>query len=308
MKHLLNTDSFDSTVVVEQLRRYTKKQAYFLCIDGVELGRMIPLTQGKALVVGRDPRGEIVLQDDGISRRHAEAVLVESDRVLVRDLQSTNGIYVGGERVTEAVLNEGEKILLGRRTILKFVLQDELDEMYQRQMYSSSVKDGLTGIYNRKYFDAQLAAQVSFARRHHLPLSLIIFDLDHFKRINDAHGHLTGDLVLVAVTEAVGRMIRREDIFARYGGEEFAVIALGIDGVGGQAFAERLRRKVSEVAVRRIDDTTGQAWLKVTISVGVATIPVGVVVEPAALIERADENLYEAKRAGRDRVCASVLS
>ncbi|MBM4319198.1 MAG: FHA domain-containing protein, partial [Deltaproteobacteria bacterium] len=135
---LLETDSFDSSPVAEQLRRSQSKHAYLLIIDGSELGRMIPLQPGPRQLIGRDPLCEVVLQDDCISRCHAETILVPPDRVLIRDLNSTNGIFAGGVRVHEAVLAEGDKLLLGRRTILKFVLQDELDETYQRQLYQSS--------------------------------------------------------------------------------------------------------------------------------------------------------------------------
>ena len=117
----------------------------------------------------------------------------DDGRLVVTDLDSTNGTFVGGEKIAEAVLKDGDKMLLGRRTVLKFVLQDELEQSYQQQMYESSTRDGLTGAYNRKYFSQKLTADLSFARRHRIPFSLLMLDIDFFKKINDTHGHRTGD-------------------------------------------------------------------------------------------------------------------
>jgi len=255
--------------------------------------------------LGRDPICDVILSDDGISRGHAEVWLIAEERVLVRDIGSTNGTYVNGTRIKEVMLEEGGKILLGRRTILKFVLQDQIDEFYQRQMYESSVRDGLTKAYNRKFLDNQLASSTSFSRRHRLPLSFMIFDLDHFKQVNDTHGHVTGDLLLIAITAAVGRMIRAEDVFARYGGEEFAVLAMGIGAAGGRALAERIRQRVAEVRVLSLDGE--EEGVGVTVSIGVVTVPPSKVGEPPAIVAQADANLYLAKQQGRDRVVASDL-
>ena len=214
--------------------------------------------------------------------------------MVIRDLGSTNGTFVKGVRIKDAVLSSGVKVLIGQRTILKFGFQDELEQQYQQLMYESSIKDGLTGTYNRLYFDDKLAADLSFARRHQLPCTLALYDIDFFKRVNDTYGHRAGDAALVTVTKAVRRALRIEDILARYGGEEFAVIAQATDAEGGRLLGERIRVCIGRQAVEA-DDGPGQSF-EVTASVGVATVPPGAQVEPAELISAADANLYGAKR------------
>jgi two-component system, cell cycle response regulator len=294
------TMRMDPAKIAEALRPQKSKQAFFIVIGGDRVGEVLPLT-AEVTVIGRDAACGIALPGEGVSRRHAEVRRDGPEQVFIRDLGSTNGTYVSGAQIEEAQLRDGDKVLIGSKTILKFVLQDELEEKYQREIYESSVRDPLTGVFNRKYFDNQLRALASFARRHQVPLTLIIFDLDHFKKVNDTHGHQAGDQVLVAVSGAVGSRIRTEDVLARYGGEEFVIIALGLERQDGLAFAERVRRQVEVLSV----PLPGGGALRVTISVGVATAPAGADVDPSTLVARADGNLYEAKHQGRNRVVAS---
>jgi two-component system cell cycle response regulator len=280
------------------------KQACFLVLGGMDVGKIIPIS-ADVVTIGRDPKCDLVLRDDGISRIHAEVTRSGLGYVLVRDLESTNGTYVGGKQVTEAELKDGEKVVLGRRTILKYVLQDELEQSYQRKMYESSTRDSLTGIFNRRYFVQKIVADLSFARRHKIPFSLLLLDIDHFKNVNDTHGHLVGDKVLVAVTQAITETIRTEDLLARYGGEEFAIIAQGTDLAGGRALAERIRQRVAETQVLASDDANSD--VRVTVSLGVAAVPPGFATNPETLVSKADKNLYEAKETGRNRTVASEL-
>jgi diguanylate cyclase (GGDEF)-like protein len=194
-------------------------------------------------------------------------------------------------------------VLLGRRTILKFVMQDNLDLLFQRQMYESSVRDALTGAFNRRHFDERIASELSYAKRHGVPVTLAMLDLDHFKKINDSWGHQAGDQVLQSVAWSLMTMLRQEDIFARYGGEEFVVIARGIAAPGGLALGERLRAEVERMAVR----TPQGERIPVTISVGVCIAPGGREVSPVELVRQADANLYAAKTSGRNRVVATEL-
>ena len=178
-------------------------------------------------------------------------------------------------------------------------------------MYESSTKDGLTGAYNRKHFDQRIFADLSFTRRHGLPLSLLLFDLDYFKKVNDTFGHPAGDAVLVRVAEVIHAMIRAEDVFARYGGEEFAIIASGIDEAGALAFAERVRAAIASSEV--IAPENPGTVLKITVSIGVASLCEDgsmnstSTVAPHVLIGAADRNLYQAKKNGRDCVVGSSL-
>jgi len=294
----------DLSAIAEQMRRAAKKRPCFVAVSGVEMGRVIPL-EG-IMILGRDPECDVVLRDDGVSRFHAEVRCDGPARIVIRDLGSTNGIYAGGERVQEAVLSDGEKVLLGRSTVLKFVLQDELEQQYQRLMYESSTRDALTEAYNRRYFSEKLDTDLSFARRQAIPCTVAMFDIDHFKRVNDTHGHLTGDQVLITVTRAVREIIRAEDTLARYGGEEFAVIAQGTDLEGGRVLGERIRSCIARQTIQALDREG--ATVRVTASVGVATVPPGHTVPPEAVVAAADANLYQAKQSGRNRVVATELS
>ncbi|MGA2507765.1 MAG: GGDEF domain-containing protein [Chitinispirillaceae bacterium] len=293
-----------SSTVVKQLRQTIPEKPCFVIIGGMDMGSVIPLDEPK-ITFGRDPQCTAVLRDDGVSRIHAEAVLHGPGSVIIRDRGSTNGTFVDGRRIKEAVLNEGDKVLLGRRTILKFEIHDQIEENYQKQIYESSLRDGLTGVCNRRYFNQRIVSDLSFARRHGLWFTLMVYDFDHFKDINDTFGHQTGDQVLICVSDAVLSIIRTEDVLARYGGEEFAVIAPGTNDKGGLELARRVLKRVESMTVIAADGSN--RIIKVTVSIGTASVTPGIAVEPDRVISVTDRNLYEAKRGGRNRVIGSVI-
>ncbi len=300
------TLQIDRTTMAEQMRRAntSTKKACFVVLGGLDVGSIIDIV-GSKMSIGRDPSCDLVLRDDGISRRHVDVIRVDSNSILVQDLGSTNGMFVGGDKVTKAILKDGEKILLGRRTILKFVLQDELEESYQRKIYESSTCDGLTGVFNRKYFNQKMASDLSFARRHQIPFSLLMLDIDLFKSVNDTYGHTVGDSVLVSVANTISETIRSEDTLCRYGGEEFAVIAQGTDLEGGSALAERIRIRIEKNRIQINKDK--EMAISTTVSLGVTEVPPGVTALPELVISDADKNLYIAKREGRNKVVASKI-
>jgi diguanylate cyclase (GGDEF)-like protein len=300
-KQTEHTLQIDRSTIAEQMRdsRRQGRRSCFVVLGGLDVGRVLDIKDGISFA-GRDPACELMLRDDGISRRHVEINKVAPDAIFIRDLGSTNGTFVAGERVESATLRDGDKVLLGRRTVLKFSLADEIEDSYQRQMYESATRDGLTGVFNRKYFDQKLVGDLSFARRHGLSVSLLIFDIDHFKNINDTHGHRTGDLVLEEVCAAVGAALRAEDVLARYGGEEFAIIALGTDFDGIGALGERVRRCVENLEMQSLAEPPRS--VKVTVSVGGSTASPTSGATAEQLIGHVDRNLYEAKDAGRNRI------
>jgi diguanylate cyclase (GGDEF)-like protein len=275
-----------------------KDQAYLIVLAGASVGEMYKIAKSKT-VIGRGNQADIHVVDDGISRRHAE-IVHDQHGIYVRDLGSTNGTFCNGERVSEHQLKDGDKIQVGSTTILKFTFHDSLDETFQRQMYESALRDGLTKVFNKKYFLDRLESEFAYAVRHKTPLSLVMLDIDHFKRINDTHGHLAGDYALATLANVVSQTIRQEDVFARYGGEEFAVICRGVDLVGAAAFGERIRRMVQAQPF----DYQGTA-LKITVSVGVAAVTDVGMREYQELIGAADEALYAAKRNGRNQVVSA---
>ncbi len=275
--------------------RSQRDRAYLIVLAGSNVGEMHRVENGET-VIGRAQNVNIRLNDDGISRRHAR--LVQSGpEVVIEDLESANGTLVNGETIRRQTLQDGDKIRIGSTTILKFTYHDRLDESFQQQMYDAALRDGLTRAFNKKYFLDRLETEIAYAARHKATLSLVMFDLDHFKHVNDTYGHLAGDYVLARISKLSMGTVRTEDVFARYGGEEFAVICRGVTLSSAGILAERLRVLVEASAFEH-----ESIRMPVTISVGVASIPDKAIETAAQLIAAADEALYEAKRGGRNRV------
>jgi len=278
------------------------KRPCLVVIAGAHLGEIFPV-EGE-IIVGRDPESNLRLaEDEGVSRRHARVTPV-ADGALLADLGSQNGTYVDGERVQERVLKEGMKIRIGQTTVLKFARYDAVEEAAQRQLLESALRDGLTRAFNRRYFVERLGAEIRFAERHAQPLALLMLDIDHFKQLNDSHGHLIGDDVLRAVVGVLNDTLRAEDVLARYGGEEFSVLVRGVNQDGARVLGERLRREIAEMGLTK---ETGEK-IGVTVSIGIAIFPLANAAEVPAeqvgkkLVEQADAALYRAKNAGRNRV------
>jgi two-component system cell cycle response regulator len=270
--------------------------ACLVVLSGSNVGEMHRMEK-EQLVIGRGDKVDIRLVDDGISREHAR-LFKDGVRIMLEDLGSTNGTYCNGVRVDRQPLTEGDKILIGSTTILKFSYQDKLDEMFQRQMSESALRDGLTRAFNKRYFTDRIESEFQYAVRHSTPLSLIFLDIDHFKKINDAHGHQAGDHVLAQLATLVMSMLGEEETFARYGGEEFAIVARGVELEAAAALSQRLRAAVEGHPFKF--ETTS---IPVTVSVGVARAPGPGMSASGDLVARADEAMYAAKRGGRNRVC-----
>lgn len=275
--------------------RSQRDRAYLIVLTGSNVGEMFRIEPGES-VIGRGQGVAVRLIDDGISRRHAR-ILQDGDKVVLEDLQSSNGTYVNGEVIRTAELHDGDKIRLGSTTVLKFSYHDHLDESFQQQMYDAALRDALTRAFNKKYFIDRLETEIAYARRHQQPLSLVMFDVDFFKRINDTYGHVAGDYVLARLARLAAGAVRAEDVFARYGGEEFGVICRGVGLGNAGVLAERLRTLI----MANTFEHEGQR-LPVTISAGVAAYPEVDAKTSTELIAAADEALYEAKRTGRNRV------
>jgi len=278
------------------------REPCLVILDGLDMGRVIALPAA-GLIIGRDPGCGLALADDAVSKRHLCLAFEGPGRVTARDLGSTNGTFVNGRRIETCRLGDGDKLYLGRATVLKFLFQDRIELSCQRQLYESSIRDSLTGAFNRRYFSEKIDADLSFGRRHGLPLSLLLLDIDHFKRVNDTHGHEAGDEVLRAVCRTVAESIRAEDVLARFGGEEFAVIALGTGLDGGRTLGERIRGNIGAAPFRAGDGLE----IRMTLSAGVAALRPGSEVDAGEMIAAADENLYAAKNAGRNLVIASEV-
>jgi len=272
-----------------------RDRAYLVVLAGASVGEMYKV-EGDKVVIGRGQKAQIRLFDDGISREHAQ-IVIEGNQIFLQDLGSTNGTFCNGLKVDRRELVDGDKILVGSTTILKFTYHDNLDEMFQRQMYESALRDGLTKAFNKKYFTDRLESEFTFATRHASPLALVLFDIDHFKKVNDTHGHQAGDHVLFEISTLLSGALRAEDVFARYGGEEFAVICRGSDETQAQVVGERMRKSVE--SHRFVYEGT---LIPVTISVGIAVLPNAAVKDANDVVGFADQALYKSKNAGRNRV------
>lgn len=287
-------------LVEESFADEESRAACLLFLTGPMMGHYIPLEE-QAREVGRADDADIIIKDQGVSRRHA-CFYLRQNRIgdpdgFVEDLGSSNGVYVNGERIDGAKqLYQGDKITLGTETVLRFTFQDEVDQAFQKRLLDAAINDGLTGMRNRAYFDQKIRAEFDYAARYHTKLSLIIFDIDYFKQVNDTYGHVAGDAVLVHLGACMLDAVREEDFLARYGGEEFAMICRELSAEQGFKAAERLRKIVDAEVFKY-----GDIEIELTVSAGVVSYPELSAKTHGELIAAADEALYRAKSVGRNR-------
>jgi diguanylate cyclase (GGDEF)-like protein len=261
-------------------------------IYGKDLGRQYRLV-GDEITIGRGPENVIVLDIDNVSRRHAR-VCHRAEGFEVEDLGSTNGTYVNDCEVRRELLRNGDLLKIGG-AILKYLHGGNVEALFHEEIYRMTIIDGLTQIHNKRYLLEFMDREMARGHRYERPLSLILFDVDHFKQINDRHGHLAGDSVLKQLAALVGRHVRKEECFARYGGEEFAVLMPETDVDRAHAFGEKIRSIVEGATFDYEDRRVG-----VTVSVGLAEM--GSHRDPESFIRATDAQLYAAKEAGRNRV------
>ncbi len=258
------------------------------------LGKRFVL-ESDTMRIGRGTDNHIILDGDSVSRRHAHFERRNEYWYAVDD-GSTNGTYVNEQQIPEGVqLRNNDRIQVGP-TIFKYLTGADAEAKYYEEIYRMTIVDGLTQIHNKRYLFESLEREIVRARRHSRALSLIMFDIDYFKRINDECGHLAGDYVLRELSDVVQERIRRDEVFARYGGEEFVIMMPETELEGAVTLAQTVREKVA--GHRFVFQ--GEP-IKVTVSLGCATISAEDTA--TALIARADSKLYEAKRSGRNRVC-----
>jgi diguanylate cyclase (GGDEF)-like protein len=273
--------------------RPVAKEACLVVIYGLELGKKYNLNRPQ-IIIGRSSKADIQIDQEAVSRNHCK-IINTGKAILLRDMGSTNGTYINDELIDEYVLRDGDYIKVGR-CIFKFLSGSNIENAYHEEIYRLTTIDGLTQVYNKRYFAETLEREIGRAQRYRRDLSLILFDIDHFKNVNDTFGHLAGDSVLKQLANVIKGRIRREDVLARYGGEEFAIILPEIDKHNALAFGEKIRR-LTEKAVFRFEDTE----IPVTVSVGVASLTPEVQETPD-FIKLCDDNLYSAKAAGRNKV------
>ncbi len=268
-------------------------------MDGSDVGKVIALKEDHSFTIGRKGTCDLPLKYEGVSREHAR-ITFHDGAYIVEDLGSSNGTLVRGQRVSRHRLAHGDILQFGPLVSVRYSITDSQEESVLRHLYEASVRDSLTGAFNREYLSERLKTEVAFALRHRTETSLIMFDLDHFKKVNDTFGHQAGDAVLIEVVRVVNEALRAEDVLARYGGEEFAISVRGIGPSGAAPLAERIRtanHRTVEFEHHRIP---------ISISVGCASLAeCGDPPTVEKLIALADKRLYVAKQGGRNRVVCS---
>jgi len=282
------------TVITTAPKRTATRDACLVVIYGEDLGRRVPLG-AETTDIGRSSKCDVQLDQESVSRNHAR-ITFDGKTYTLRDLGSTNGSYVNDELVDEANLRDGDQIKIGR-TIFKFISGNNVETAYHEEIYRLMTVDGLTQVHNKRYFTEALEKECSRCRRYDRTFSLVMFDIDHFKKINDTFGHLAGDAVLRQLGGIVLGKVRRDDTVCRIGGEEFAVLLPEIPCDGAVTLADKLRKLV-ERSTFQFEGTR----MPVTVSLGVAQWGPDVRDGPD-LVKIADQKLYDAKNGGRNRVC-----
>lgn len=272
-------------------------------MTGPTAGQTVYLESKDKWSIGRSTECDLVFQEASVSRNHCNLVYLGEEKWSLQDLGSSNGTWVEGERVKEHELKNGDKFQLGSNIVLKFVLQDEVEAAFQRELYESATKDSLTGLFSKRYFLEQLDVEFNFHKRTSKALSLVLADIDHFKKINDGLGHLAGDMVLREIGRILNNVLRKGDVGGRYGGEEMVFLLRETPLSGAEIFAERLRELIENHSF-----IYEGKKVPVTISLGAATYTQENFRTPTELIKSADSFLYKAKKSGRNRVSCLIDS
>lgn len=297
------SDDTNATLVITDIKAALEaadkeaqdKPACFLVVGGDLNGTIFDLNDGQT-VVGRNPDCEIPLDFGGISRKHF-AVMVDNLNAIIKDLGSSNGTFVNNTKIEGAVkLKKGDMVKIGT-VALKYLPKGDTERLTYDKLHEEANTDGLTKCFNKMYFNNALDTEVKKSKVTGTPLSLIIFDLDHFKKLNDNYGHDAGDYVLKELAQVLrSGGVRQGDIFARYGGEEFVVLLPKTNLKQAFEIAERLRK-----LVEKHHFVYEEQRLPVTASIGVADYRQGVNTG-TDLFKRADEAVYKSKGGGRNQV------
>lgn len=276
-----------------------QRKPSLLMISGVQIGRNFLMED--EFLIGRAPQCDLPIEDDLVSRHHCKITWINDTAELI-DLASTNGTLLNGRKVERSFLQEGDQIQVGATTILKFQLQEDIEAKFMSQLYEAATRDFLTGAYNKKFFIERLRDEFAFSQRHQQDLSILVIDIDHFKKVNDSYGHLAGDIALKKVAHHILSHTRKDDIVARFGGEEFVVLMRDINLKKAQHLGEALRSGIQDISIKG-----DNSEFSVTVSIGVATLSEKSRPQFKSFdqfIEHADKRLYEAKNSGRNRVCS----
>jgi two-component system cell cycle response regulator len=279
-----------------------RKNACLVQYSGAKLGKRYPLIEQQN-VVGRSPTVQIIINEASVSRQHARFILI-GDQVAVEDMGSSNGTFVNDVRTEgQVTLKDGDIVRLGT-VLLKFFAHDNVDSVMHDKIYRMATIDAGTQIFNKQYLLDALESEFKFSKTYTRELSIIYYDLDHFKPVNDNYGHNAGDFILRESAALVKSAVRKDDILGRFGGEEFVIILPNTDARTAAELAERIRQK-HESHVFIIEYEKNGQKLRVnhrqTISMGVTQLK-GPINTTKEFLESADKKLYNSKQTGRNKV------
>lgn len=287
----------DQETLKREIQKAKEQEACLIIIRGTPQGHRFFLTQDE-MVIGRDPTADISVVDQGISRKHAK-VSKANGKVQIEDLGSSNGTFVNDKKIEagQRVSLSKEDMIKAGNSIFKFLPAGEIEILFYGYLGSAAHTDPLTKIYNKRYLLEALEAEFKRAKALHTEFSMVFFDLDHFKKINDTFGHEAGDYVLKEVSNLVRvNHLRPKDVFARYGGEEFVILLANTSAQAAGQIAEKVRATIETHPF-----IYEGKRLPVTTSLGVAELTAEIE-SPQTLIKTADKALYAAKNGGRNRV------
>ncbi len=295
--------SDDSTVVLTDIKaalasadkEASDKPAALLVVGGDLNGTLFDLIQAET-TVGRTADNTYPMEFQGISRHHLKVTLTK-DQAYLEDMGSKNGTYLNNDKIEgQVAITKGDIIKMGA-VALRYIPQGDPERLTYDKLSMEANTDGHTGCYNKTYFNNKIELEVKKSKVTGDPLSLILFDLDHFKNLNDNFGHDAGDYVLKEMASIIRKNgVRELDVFARYGGEEFVILLPKTNLKQGFEIAERLRKLIEEHKF-----LYESKRLPVTASIGVADYRKGVVIG-TDLFKRADSAVYKSKDNGRNQV------
>ena len=295
----------DTTAVITDTQAALEQEAAkdkppcLIVIRGQNQGQQIYLTHVDTLI-GREGGGsaDLTFQDQSISRKHAK-ITKNGNIVTITDVGSSNGTFINNKRINanQPIRLEKEDLIKLGSTIVKFLPAGELEAVMHENLINDAHRDGLTGIYNKAYLLGAIAAEFKRAQGLGTAFSIVFFDLDHFKKVNDTYGHDAGDYVLKTFCSLVAsHFVQDKEIFARYGGEEFVLLLPAVEGSAANVRADKIRTLIEGYPF-----VYEGVRLKITTSLGVAQMT-GETLNHDALLKKADENLYKAKSGGRNCV------
>lgn len=259
---------FDETIIEggRPIPADTPQKPCLTVLYGGPVGLVYTLPVGSETLIGRGDEADLPLGEARVSRRHA-VIRVNSDSTVVLDDQgSSNGTFVNGTKVDQRKLEDGDRVQIGYSCIIKFSYQDDLEYQLQHEI-AGGIKDPLTGLYTKMYFEDRLLSEFTHACRRKDNLGVLLFAIDHFDKVNLCHGQAAGDLVVKEVARRVSSVLRAGDVFACYDAERFALLARDLDEKGSAILVQRVYKVVQDTQF----DFDG-ALISLKISVGIATL------------------------------------